>query len=672
MNHLNQVSHLLLSLVLIAVSTPCNSSASNTLLGLWRFNESSGSVASDSSGLHNDGTLSGENGNLPAWVSSQSGFGGALRFTNNGTDRAYVAIPASPALKIGITSTDTWSFACWAYEASDGAGNFVANYGRLFTQDDGRGLQWESGANGDPQFYVWEADLPAWRIPLGVTPPIVPVFDEWVHWALVYDGTNLTMYRNGNDSSKGGGMLSVPVSASLSIANYTGALTIGSQVDYGVDATRTWNGMLDDFAVFRGALTESEVRTIMTGDFSAYLTANPPTILAQPQDETINQGLNTSFSVAASSQSPINYQWRFNGADLSGATSSTLTLTNVQTTQAGTYSVRVSNPSGATLSTGALLTVLVPLPPHLVGLWRFDEGTGTNAFDSSGLTNNGVLVALADQSGTPGTTLPAWVPSQPGFGTALQFQNDGEYNFVAIPASDSLKIGVTANDTWTITAWTKELSDGSGGYVAHYGRVFAYDDGWGLNFNSGYNGDSEYWIWHNTPGVWQQPFGTNAAVVPILDQWVHLALVYDGKSLTLYRNANLSAKGGAKTTLIARGSVSFGDHGGYDGALQIGSVLNEPTDHNWNGLLDDLAVFTGALNESQLAGVMNGDFSAFKNTTPPRLSITRNGNIVVITWDTGTLQSKSDLASTWADVPEAKSPMNVMPTAVQQFYRAKR
>ena len=41
--------------------------------------------------------------------------------------------------------------------------------------------------------------------------------------------------------------------------------------------------------------------------------------------------------------------------------------------------------------------------------------------------------------------------------------------------------------------------------LAHWGRVFAYDDGWGLNFNSGYTDDVEYDIWHNSyGGIWQR------------------------------------------------------------------------------------------------------------------------------------------------------------------------
>src|SRR5580692_12816742 len=112
-------------------------SATPALVGLWRFDEGSGTNAQDSSGLGNNGVLSGENGNVPAWVAGQSGFGDALMFTNDGVNHSYVSIPGAASLMIGQTATNTWSITAWAYESSDGTGGFVANYGRIIAIDDG-------------------------------------------------------------------------------------------------------------------------------------------------------------------------------------------------------------------------------------------------------------------------------------------------------------------------------------------------------------------------------------------------------------------------------------------------------------------------------------------------------------------------------------------------------
>jgi hypothetical protein len=86
----------------------------------------------------------------------------------------------------------------------------------------------------------------------------------------------------------------------------------------------------------------------------------PPTITAEPQSQTGTQGLSRTFTVAVSGSTPLAYQWKFNGTDLSGATNSSLQLTNLQTSQAGDYSVLVTNPQGSDTSATAALTVLVP------------------------------------------------------------------------------------------------------------------------------------------------------------------------------------------------------------------------------------------------------------------------------------------------------------------------
>ena len=87
----------------------------------------------------------------------------------------------------------------------------------------------------------------------------------------------------------------------------------------------------------------------------------PPTITAQPAAQTAALGSNVSFSVAAAGTSPFNYQWKKNGADIAGANSDTLSLSNVQDADAATYTVIVSNAAGSATSTGAALSVITPM-----------------------------------------------------------------------------------------------------------------------------------------------------------------------------------------------------------------------------------------------------------------------------------------------------------------------
>jgi hypothetical protein len=83
----------------------------------------------------------------------------------------------------------------------------------------------------------------------------------------------------------------------------------------------------------------------------------PPVISVQPNNGTVTSGGTVNFSVVASGTAPLSYQWRKDGALISGAISSTLTLTNVQSADAGSYTVVVSNSAGSVTSSAATLTV---------------------------------------------------------------------------------------------------------------------------------------------------------------------------------------------------------------------------------------------------------------------------------------------------------------------------
>ncbi|HEY5911053.1 MAG TPA: immunoglobulin domain-containing protein [Verrucomicrobiae bacterium] len=80
-------------------------------------------------------------------------------------------------------------------------------------------------------------------------------------------------------------------------------------------------------------------------------------ITNQPQDVLTFQGGSAVFSVRAAGVGSFRYQWQFNGSDLPGATSSTLSLANVQVSQSGAYTVRVSNAYGDAMSRPAMLSV---------------------------------------------------------------------------------------------------------------------------------------------------------------------------------------------------------------------------------------------------------------------------------------------------------------------------
>jgi Ig-like domain-containing protein/uncharacterized protein DUF642 len=132
---------------------------------------------------------------------------------------------------------------------------------------------------------------------------------------------------------------------------------------------------------------------------------NSATITSQPQSLTTPVGANATFSVTATGQAPLTYQWRFNGSNIAGATSSTFTQTNVQAADGGNYDVVVSNGSGPVTSAVATLTV-VPAGTVLAN--------GSFESSSAGWTASGNLafVSNAPYSASAGIRTVAFNGSQ--------------------------------------------------------------------------------------------------------------------------------------------------------------------------------------------------------------------------------------------------------------------
>jgi hypothetical protein len=121
----------------------------------------------------------------------------------------------------------------------------------------------------------------------------------------------------------------------------------------------------------------------------------PPLIVKPPTSLTVTQGVTVTFAPVVTG-SALQYQWLFNGALLPGATSSNLTLLNVQAAQAGTYALVVSNATAVITSATASLSVTIPEHWQTVFADDFDSaasGANWDLFHSSG---NGIPDYTAD------------------------------------------------------------------------------------------------------------------------------------------------------------------------------------------------------------------------------------------------------------------------------------
>lgn len=110
-----------------------------------------------------------------------------------------------------------------------------------------------------------------------------------------------------------------------------------------------------------GARTGGENANQWVDDLSITTTrvsSAAPSITAQPQSQTVNEGTPVSFTVAYDGSAPLTLQWLSNNVAIAGATAPTYTIARVPFAANGAeYRCTVSNASGSTTSQAAVLTV---------------------------------------------------------------------------------------------------------------------------------------------------------------------------------------------------------------------------------------------------------------------------------------------------------------------------
>ena len=136
---------------------------------------------------------------------------------------------------------------------------------------------------------------------------------------------------------------------------------------------------------------------------TAYAGGTPPVITAHPTNTTVvAYYAQATFNVSVANSSGVRYQWRFGDLNIPGGTNATLVLTNVQPSQAGQYYVVAYNGAGATISSNATLTVLVPVSiisqPTSLAL------RGSNDVVNYGRTFSNATFTVQASSGNPPVT----------------------------------------------------------------------------------------------------------------------------------------------------------------------------------------------------------------------------------------------------------------------------
>jgi hypothetical protein len=235
---------------------------------------------------------------------------------------------------------------------------------------------------------------------------------------------------------------------------------------------------------------------------------------------------------------------------------------------------------------------------ELVGWWRFDEGFGTVANDSSGYGNDGTF------SGDPQWTVGM-------LGGALEF--DGTDDYIEVPDNESLQLW----ERFTLAAWIYQTESSSSRIIDKIGAGTA----------NGPHLDTH-------PGtVLRSCSGTciSTSAEYTLEQWHHAAVTFDAGEVKLYIDGSLEGQGSAPSPL-AGNSLSL-----RIGADSDGRSL-------FFGIIDDARVYNRALTEAEiLAAMEGGEGYPYALGPVPKDGTLLENTWVSISWSPGDFAASHDV-----------------------------
>jgi hypothetical protein len=216
---------------------------------------------------------------------------------------------------------------------------------------------------------------------------------------------------------------------------------------------------------------------------------------------------------------------------------------------------------------------------NLIAHWKFDEGSGTTALDSSTNTRPGTIVGATYISGR--------------FDGALSF-NGASYVFLPDAQSggpNGAGLDVGSRD-WTVAAWIKTI--GSGMVVTKMGFVGgANPDGWGLSVSA--NGTVGAVLHKSGVGTVNIFAGDGATVND--GQWHHIAAVFN-RTGSMTRHVD-GAPSGTQYNLSSLSGQSIDNAG----QLRIGARDQAGDEIYFNGVIDEVRVYARALSVEEIAAL---------------------------------------------------------------------
>ncbi|MBI4029299.1 MAG: hypothetical protein HY376_02955 [Candidatus Blackburnbacteria bacterium] len=331
--------------------------------------------------------------------------------------------------------------------------------------------------------------------------------DAWTHIVIAYNGTHFLFYQDGVLGS-----VNATTLRSIGESESTTA-TIGA-------TSNTLNGTLDEFVIYNRSLTASEVKQLYLRTWYDY---SPQLFLLHPENATFSGTVN------------------FTSSDR-----------ELPTTV-----------SGAVYQIGRYSDEPIVDVANTTGYWKFDEGSGSTAADSS-------------TYGKAGTITGAIYTNDALNGSALSFDGNNDY----------VDYG-TFNLDWdsinfTVLAWVKQVNYNT--YSGIFGNRFGAgaDNWWTFGINDGGGLQIEF-------GNATSQFNVITDTFPKGKGWEHYVMRKTGRTAEIFRNGILNGSG----TIPAGRNI-----GGTTNDLRSGIWLS--ANQVLNGSIDEGRIFNRSLSDAEI------------------------------------------------------------------------
>jgi len=558
-------------------------------VGVWHFDEGSGTTTFDATSNGNDGTL--QNG--VSWTTLGK-YGSALSF--DGVDD-YVYVPGDSSLDITAAIT----ISAWVYPTAGSYNRGIVN------KWDSTNSYYFNIINND-KLYIYINGFVTDQFS-GVS--VIPM-NEWTYVAMSFDGNTqkLCLYVNGNlDNSA--------TTSATSINSATEEITIGALEDAGIFEF-FFQGKIDEVTILDYAISSQEIKDIYQNGSNrnlkqANLTSSsinlPPSMhwdtlivdKSEPEstyinitvlDALTNQPIPGSPTYTDNGEVDISYidSVQYPSVKLNatfegdGSTTPELHYWAVSWNRSNTWQdtlfggEKVESAENVEVVDGDVQLESGGLDDSTVAMWHFDEGSGTTVYDETDNENDGSINGAS------------WATGK--YGKALSF--DGADDSVNINNQNQSLSGL---EEITICAWIcPNITMGNNIIVSKW--VFSSNREWNLMAAS----DDLFWYVSTVGG------GTDLSGIFVRDiisdgKWIYIAATWNGTEMKLYKNG---------TELVKDGNTGPGVPSGNINSAAAPVFIGADVNSNFKGIIDDVTIYNRALKPHEIKALYQNDTRTYK------------------------------------------------------------